>query len=175
MPFFRRVNRVAGDRAETLLREQFFPCFRRRHAARAAFADERSIRENGVPEPGGVRERRVDMPVAVQRRGFQKFTGSAEVADQIRGDDDERGGISGFSTEFIPPAPQTRSIWISALRTSESCHSSIAGFSSWKLSAGIQLHLFTKNSFPLMRKSVTDCVVAAVLRTGKINFFVFPA
>lgn len=150
--FFRRIYRIAGDGAEALSGEQFFPSFRGRHAARAAFADERTVRENGVPELSGVSKLRVDMPVAVQRRGFQKFTGSVEVADQIRGDDDERGGISGFSTKFIPPASQTRSIWILASRTSESCHSSIAGFSSWKLSAGIQLHPFTKNSFLLTRK-----------------------
>ena len=35
---------------------------------------------------------------------------------------------------------------------------------------------FYKELFPVDAESpVTDCVVAAVLRTGKINFFVFPA
>lgn len=150
--FFRRIYHIAGDGAEALSGEQFFPSFRGRHAARAAFADERSIRENGVPELSGVGKLRVDMPVTVHRRRFHEFAGAVEIADQVRGDDDERGGITGFRAEFIPPASQTRSIWILASRTSESCHSSIAGFSSWKLSAGIQLHPFTKNSFLLTRK-----------------------
>ena len=75
---------------------------------RAAFADERSIRENGVPEPGGVCERRVDMPVAVHRRRLHEFAGAVEIADQVRGDDDERGGITGFRAEFVSAAPQDK-------------------------------------------------------------------
>ena len=106
--FFRRIYRIAGDGAEALSGEQFFPSFRGRHAARAAFADERSIRENGVPEPGGVRERRVDMPVPVHRRRFHEFAGAVEIADQVRGDDDERGGITGFRAEFVSAAPQDK-------------------------------------------------------------------
>lgn len=175
MPFFRRVNRVAGDRAETLLREQFFPCFRRRHAACSAFTDERTVRENGVPELSGVGKLRVDMPVAVQRRGFQKFTGSVEVADQIRDDDDERGGISGFSTEFIPPRAPDAEHLDSGVADERELPFEYSRILVVETVGRHPVASFYKELFPVDAESpVTDCVVAAVLRTGKINFFVFP-
>ena len=201
---------------------------------RAAFADERSIRENGVPEPGGIRERRVDMPVTVHRRRLHEFAGAVEIADQVRGDDDERGGITGFRAEFVSAAPQdkrgmiaetedipcrrffpeTRILSASVDIDGEILHDEQSeAVAEFMEAVGFEFpctpdaeHLdfsiaderelpfehrrvfvmetvgrhpvasFYKEFFPVDAESpVSDCVVAAVLRTGKINFFVFPA
>ena len=116
------------------------------------------------------------MPVTVHRRRFHEFAGAVEIADQVRGDDDERGGISGFSTEFIPPrAPDAEHLDSGVADEREL----LFEYSRILVVETVGRHpvaSFYKELFPVDAESpVTDCVVAAVLWTGKINFFVFPA